>query len=582
MVRCCRVLLLLLSLLSAAHADTPEADTPEADTSEVRATRPRLVVVLAIDQFRADWLRRLHDEFVPARLADGKPGGFRFLLENGADFRDARYEHVPLYTGPGHASLLSGAPPAHTGIVSNYWWDNEEKALRYCVDDAGCRVVGVASGSKAQPMGPRRLMVSTLGDELEFATAGRSHTVSLAVKDRAAILMAGHAADVCSWFDTSGGGWISSTAYFPSGLLPDWLQKVNARNLPAAALGTEWTPLLPPEREKLYASTAVDLLQSLGSGKGPLGLTFPHKIGGFDAFRRSPFANDYLFRTAEEAIVGEDMGRDDVPDLLTLSLSSQDLCGHDFGPFSREMVDMTLRTDRQLAQFLGWLDEHVSLSRVTFVMTADHGVTDIPEGRVNGKGMSQPPRFLETGFAAPLQKALAARFGPDSWVAGNGDGAFVENFTYLNPAAVARAVASGKARNEGEVQQIAAEAMRALHLPALYDVYTRWDILHGAVPANGVGRALTAGCHPRRSGDLVFLTDPHGLSVDYVASHGMPFAHDEHVPLLLSGCGIRPGRWAQRVSPLDLAPTLSQLLNVEYPSGCDGRPLAPALLLTNP
>jgi predicted AlkP superfamily pyrophosphatase or phosphodiesterase len=577
------LLLLWFGILTTAFAQV-NANTAKA-IHEGR--RPRLVVVISIDQFRADYLRRLTDLYLPPTQG-GNVGGFRYLMTNGADFLDARYNHFPLYTAPGHAVILTGGYPYKTGIVSNNWWNRETNRDMYCVDDPRYKVVGAAPTSKATPMGPLNLRSSTVGDELKLATAGRAKVVTLSLKDRAAILMGGHTQDVCIWFDTEGGRWISSTAFSRDGRLPAWVESINTEGIPTKALGQDWKPVV--SAEMLAARSFAPALPPDANPSG-IGRTFPHRIGtertaaNYNGFTLTPYANAFVFETAKRAVAAEKLGQrtDGVTDILAINLSTNDYIGHAFGPYSPEAVDCAVQTDRQLSDFLNYLNRTVpgGLKSLVFAITADHGVSPIPEDVAARNIIGDSGRVTSRVIPDAIQKALAARFGEDVWIPKSADGTenggFIENFTYLNDAAIGRAIAAGKAKSRAEIEDAAVEAVRALNLPGIYDIYSRSRVLSGALPPSVMSRHFGHGVHPKLTGDLIYIVDPMHLASSAPTTHGTPYTYDTHVPLLLCGFGITPGTFADPVSPADLAPTLCALLGIEFPSACDGLILRQAL-----
>lgn len=559
--------------------------TGEAAKAVHDGRRPKLVVVISIDQFRADYLRRLADLYLPAEQG-GKVGGFRYLMTAGSDFLDARYQHFPLYTGPGHAVILSGSHPYKNGIVGNDWWDRARKQVVYCVDDPAQKTVGAVPGGDADrhPMGPANMRTTTVGDELKLATAGRARVVTLSFKDRAAILLGGHTQDVCLWYDADGGRWVSSTAYCKDGKLPAWVDALNAEAIPDRSLGKAWTPVVGADA---LASHSFRTTLPPNANPGGIGAAFPHTVPAqkgrtaYGAFTYTPFGNAFIFESARRAVVAEKLGQRDTPDVLAFNLATNDYVGHGFGPYSPESVDLAVQTDRQLSDFLNFLKETVpgGLKNVVVALTADHGVAPVPEDlapRNLPGGRYQPRQIPEA-----VQKALAARFGEDTWISTSADGkqngGFVENFVYLSDEAISRALAGAKARSRAEIEQAAADAVTALNLPGVYAVFTRSQVLNRALPDNDLGVHLANGIHPRLTGDLVVINEPEYLAGGGGTSHGTAFAYDTHVPLVLCGFGIAPGAWADPVTPADLAPTLCTLLGIEFPSGCDGRILKPAL-----
>jgi predicted AlkP superfamily pyrophosphatase or phosphodiesterase len=534
---------------------------------------PRLVVVLSIDQFRGDYLTRFADLFLPAATA-GKVGGFRYLMERGAYFTDAHHDHYPLFTGPGHAVQLTGALPYKSGIVGNGWYDRELGRRRYCVEDEASPLVGTApaaaGGAVRTGISPATLRVTTVGDELKMATGGRAKVWGLAIKDRAAVLMAGRLADGALWFDDESGAWISSRFYRPDGTLPAWAAAWNAQHRVDAYFGKEWTLSVP--------RSALDRLWTPGSrwatDPSALGTGFPHLVNGggtrpgkdfYSAFATTPFGNDYVLDTVRELIGREGLGRGAVPDVLAINLSSNDYIGHAFGPDSPEVLDVSVRTDRQLAGFFAFLDRAVpgGLGSVLLVVTADHGVAPVPGAAREGK--LPAGAFDEAKVEAAAEQALAAAFGPGKWVT-----ALVESNLYLDLAAL----------DAHQVQHAAAEETAAAaiaRLPGIYAAYGRARILEGRLPPTDVALRVARSFHPKVSGDVVLVSEPFWVPGKLSGTtHGSPYAYDTQVPLLLAGPGVRPGRYAGRVSTLDLAPTLADLLGVLQPAGSEGRVLAEA------
>ena len=570
---------------------------------------PRLVVVISIDQFRGDYLTRFADLWLPAvgvtgepgQAMPGKVGGFRYLMERGAYFTDARHDHYPLFTGPGHAVLLTGAPPYKSGIVGNSWFDRELGRRRYCVADDASPLVGtgvtagaaapggapgtpsghgVAAAGAAAPamtagpvrtgVSPATLRVSTVGDELKMATGGRARVWGLALKDRAAVLMAGRLADGALWFDDESGAWISSRFYRPDGTLPPWVAAWNAQRHADAWFGKEWTLSVP--------AAALARVWTPGSrwaaNPSGLGAGFPHRVDGggarpgkdfYNAFVTTPFGNDFTLEMARELVRREGLGQGEVPDLLAINLSSNDYVGHAYGPDSPEVLDTAVRTDRQLAGFFDFLDQAVQggLGGVLLVVTADHGVAPVPGAAREAK--LPAGAFDEQAVAAAAERALQAAYGPGKWVT-----ALVEANLYLDLAAL----------DAHQVPHAAAEDLAAAavgRLPGIYAAYGRTRILEGRLPRTDVGDRIERSFHPKLSGDVVLVSDPFWVPGTLSGTtHGSPYAYDTQVPLLLAGPGIRPGRNAARVSTLDLAPTLADLLGVLPPAGSEGRVLAEA------
>ena len=570
-----------LLTLSSAHGQT------KSDFAErVRTNRkPRLTVVISIDQFREDYLRRLQDLFLSAKTKEGV-GGFNYLLENGSSFLNAQYRHIPTATGPGHAVILTGGYPATTGIVGNIWWNPVTHKPVYCVDDDTVKVVGMKEGSKATPMGAKNLRSTTVGDELKLATNGRSKVVTLALKDRAAVLLGGHTQDVSIWYDDWVGRWISSTAYAKNGTLPAWVEEVNALQIPASALGKTWTVSLSSEALKRT------ILPKIKPAHNPynLGLAFPHTIGmektraNFRAFTLTPYANRFVFETAKRAVTGEKLGQGASPDLLAMNLSTNDYVGHAYGPLSPEATDVAVETDRDLSGFLNFLNKAIpgGLKEVLIVITADHGVLPIVED-LQERNISAGHIPMDN-IESAARTALTSRYGEYGWLTkdaqGKKNGIFEEPYLTLNPDAVAAALKDGKALTRTEIEETAANAIASL--PNIYACFTRSQIAKGMMPPTLLSEKVANSFHQKVSGDVLVVAEP-GFYPDpmtpgpYSAEHGSPWAYDSHVPIIFCGPGINRGVWTEMVSPADIAPTLSLILGIEFPTGCVGKVLSSAL-----
>jgi hypothetical protein len=411
-----------------------------------------------------------------------------------------------------------------------------------------------------------------------MATGGRAKVWGLAFKDRAAVLMAGHLPNGALWFDSATGGWISSRFYYTftgETELPQWVVDWNRAKKVDAYFGKTWDLSVPPKAlERLWSAS-----NDFANPKNGLGKSFPHPVDGglqqpgmafYEAFTNTPYGNEYVLATAEELIRREGLGKDEIPDLLAINLSSNDYIGHAFGPDSPEVLDVSVQTDRQLSGFFRFLGKTVpgGLQNVTLVVTADHGVSPMAEEMAE-QGFVTAGGYSEKALQDAVKAALDAAIGPGDWVK-----SLAEFNLYLNLDTIKQ-----KGADPARAEEIAAEALR--HQPGIYAAYTRGQILQGRVPGTDIGHRVVLGFHPKVSGDVVIVLDPYAVpgsgSVVKGTTHGTTYAYDTSVPLLLAGAGIKPGRYTQRVSTLDIAPTLSQLLGVLQPSGCEGHVLSPAL-----
>jgi predicted AlkP superfamily pyrophosphatase or phosphodiesterase len=525
-----------------------------ATTNPLKAVpRPKFVVVISIDQYRADYLERFADNYLPP-VAGGKVGGFRYLTERGANFYDAHYTHVPTATGPGHATILSGSVPALHGIVENEWFDRATNKTTYCVSDPTVQTVG---GSSA-PMSPRNLLTTTVGDELKQASAGKSKVCGISFKDRAAILLAGHAADTVLWFDTGNGAWVTSSFYTRT--LPDWVQKWNAQERPTKELSQTWTPLLP---DSAYANSRP---APFAKAESPV---FSHPLAGrnFGNWTRSGQGQTYVFDAAKAMIENEHLGEGPATDLFVMNLATNDYVGHAFGPNSPEVEDIAVRTDRLLSDLFNFLDHKIQggLKNVTIVVTADHGVVPIPEEAAKVYRLNAP-RVFDTNVKEAVQKALAAQYGEGDWVS-----AISMPHLYLN-----RKLIAEKGLNLAQVQTAAARA--AAGVEGIFSAFAASQIEGGRLPEWPWAQRVLNGFYPARAGDIVIQERPGAyVGLGNGTGHESPWAYDTHVPLLLSGFGVKPGKFGRTVGIPDIASTLCRILGVEQPTGNVGSPLYEAL-----
>jgi predicted AlkP superfamily pyrophosphatase or phosphodiesterase len=547
-------------ILLAAVSALPAAGAAQ---SRVGNAPPKLVVLISVDQFRGDYANRFTPYLLPAK-SGRKLGGFRFLTETGAWYMDAHHNHLPTATGPGHATLMTGSEPALNGIVGNGWFDRKAGRGRYVTDDSQVESVGGAGGK----MSPRPLLVTTVGDELKMATNGRSKVVGVAFKDRASILMAGHAADTVIWFDQSTGNWVTSSWYAPSGKLPAWVEDLNKSRAVDKAFGTRWEPMLAADAYGVSRRSPSEKPSDNGKVfSWPLGAPGGKPDRGyFSGLITSHFGNEFVFDTVKKAVDAEKLGQRDVSDILVVNLSTNDYVGHRFGPNSPEVMDITIRTDRLLSDFFNYLDGKIGMDNVTVVLTGDHGVLPIPEE--SAEVYKNPTARIPETLSKTINAALVEKFGAGHWVLGTG--LYEQNF-YIN-----RETAKAKNVSMEEVEKVAAEA--ATKQEGVYAAFTRTQILKGQLPAWAWMTRLTNGFHPVLGGDLMIVEAPGVLwGTGTGTSHGSAFDYDSHVPIIIRGRNVKAGRYTRRVATADIASTLSLLLGTEFPSGNLGTPLREAL-----
>ena len=525
------------------------------------ATAPKLVLLISIDQFRADYVDRFTDHYLPPKTGD-RLGGFRWLEQTGVRFTDAHHHHVPTATGPGHSVLMTGSIPAVNGIVGNEWFDRVAGKAHYVTSDDSVQTVGGTS----LPQSPRPLKVTTVGDELKMATGGRSKVVGIAFKDRASILMAGHAADAVVWFDGGTGNWVTSTFYAPDKRLPAWAQAIDDAKGSQKALGARWTPSLPAEA---YANARRAPFEKAPASGG----LFDHPLGGtanaayFKNLTTSAQGQEFLFDTVERAVDAEGLGTHKTPDVLVVNLSTNDYVGHAWGPNSPEVMDISVVTDRLLGRLFTKLNKTVpgGIDNVAIVVTADHGVAPIPE---EAQGYRIESARVTTSVARAIDAALDAKYGPADWVMG--DAVFEQN-VYLNRAEIAE-----RTLRPEQVEMVALDA--ALKVPGMFAGFTRTQLMDGRLPSWPWVEYAVNGFHPTLGGDLMVFEAPNAyLGAGTGTGHGSVWSYDHHVPILTRWRGQRPQTVARRVYTQDIASTLSLLLGIEYPSGNVGSPLVEAL-----
>jgi predicted AlkP superfamily pyrophosphatase or phosphodiesterase len=529
---------------------------PAAGQSPAPGARPRLVVAIAVDQLRADYMDRFRPFF-------GR-GGFNLFLQRGARFATARYEHATTSTCPGHAVMLTGSYGSVNGIIANDWYDAGAGKAVYCAADTTVRLIGADLEGRS----PRNLKNGTVGDLLKISTGGRSRVVTVSAKDRSAIMMGGHLADAAYWMEDT--LFVTSTYYRQD--LPQWARDFNAAGRITSYFGKKWERLLPAAA---YAMVGPDDVPSEADEAGT-GRTFPHPIAGgpslgeefVEAFDLSPFSNDVLADFATRAVEAEGLGRDTVPDLLAISFSANDRIGHAYGPDSHEVMDVTVRLDRTLARLFAFLDRTVGLANVVMVLTADHGVAPLPEVFASLHPGASARRVHPAVVDTAVNAALTARYGPapsPGWIAYHD-----QPHLYLNPAALrAKRVAVE------EAERVAQAALRSI--PGVNEALTSAEL--GIGRARGVRTAEVLSFYPGRSGNIYYQMDPYVLVDDEPTGtgHGTPWAYDQQVPVLFYGRWIVPGLRRTPATVADVAPTLAALLGLTAPGGSQGSVLAEVL-----
>jgi len=522
-------LLLVLSCLAAIVFQ------PRPSAASAYNGRPKLIVIIVIDQFRGDYLERYHDEFGDS--------GFRFLTDHGAYFPNCNYNYANTRTAPGHATLFTGAYTAGHGIVANEWWDPVKKHRVTSVEDDTTKLVGVSSDKPGAS--PHNLMADTLGDEIKLATQGKSRVFAVSLKDRASVLPGGFAADGAYWIDPQSGQWITSTYYRDQ--LPRWVQDFNTSRPPKY-----WDRDWKDAQGALLASTAHR------KDKNGNDAAFYEVIGS------TTFGNEYEFDFAKELVVYENVGRGPATDLLSISLSPNDILGHQVGPDSPEMHQMALDLDKELADFINFLGHQIGLADVWIALSADHGVSSLPD---QVKKLHIPAANLGIGkFEGQINAALAAKFSP-------GHPATYVKLDY--PMAWLDEDAFGAAHvRERDAENAVGEQLKQV---GLRDYYTKSQLAAGEVPNTALGRGYLNSYSPEGSWYVMGVPDIYTVGGASGTDHASPYNYDTHVPLAIYGIPFQPGVYRTSVEPIDLAATFASLLGINAPTHSVGRVLTEAL-----
>ena len=523
--------------------------------SQTAPTQPRLVLVLAIDQMRFDYLTRFDALY---------KGGLRMLLDRGAVFTNANYRHAATETGPGYSVILTGRHPSHSGIVANDWYDAYLHKSVNVIEDPVQKPLGGAGRSAS----PANALGFTVGDLLKSSNP-ESKVVAVSLKDRSAILMGGRRADGAYWYETAGGNFITSTYYMSEA--PSWLVAWNERRLADQYAGKMWTRLLADAAlYERYAGT--DAVEGEWDRKDTV---FPHAIRGtppavsfYDYVRRTPFSDDLTLDVALEALKAHHIGDDAVTDVFAIGFAATDVVGHTYGPDSHETLDQMLRLDLVLGRLFAEIEARVGLANTLVVLTSDHGVTPLIEN-LQAKGLDAQ-RALPVTLTNAVKQAFEKRFP--------GIDGLVEDFSapdfYLNEGLIRE-----RKLNREEVEKTAIAALLGTGLVAR--VYTH-DDLRSARPPSDADPLLTLfknGFFEPRSPHLTVLLRQHVYLSSLVGGtgHGTAYDDDRHVPIVFMGPRIKPGFYPEPCGPEDIAPTLALILGLQLQREHDSRLLVEML-----
>ena len=517
---------------------------------KTETTKPKLVIGIVIDQMRYDYLTRYADRY--------EEDGFNRLLKNGFSLKNAHYNFIPTYTAVGHASIFTGTTPSNHGIISNNWYDKFLKKSIYCVDDSNYKTVG-NSGNYGQKS-PHRLHTTTVADQLNLAQNKRGKTIGISIKDRSAILPIGHSANAAYWYDGDDyNTWVTSTFYMNE--LPKWVKDFNANNKADNYLNEPWETLYDI---KTYTNSLVD--DSIFEGKiiGQEKPIFPKdlknlrsKNDNYSLIKEVPAGNTFTADFAKAAIIGENLGKSDFIDFLTVSFSSTDYIGHKYGVAAIETEDTYLRLDKDLASFFQFLDTQVGKDNYTLFLTADHAAVHVPAYL---QSLKIPAHYIDTKKFKNFILEITKKYFNSVELIEN-----ISNYQiFLDKEKI-----ESLGLNKNDVADKLAEEV--LNYETIYKAVTA-KTLQNTNFTSGVLNSLQNGYNQKFSGDVLMIPYPSTLARGRKGtSHGSGYSYDTHVPLIFYGNGIKQGSSSKKYEIIDIAPTISNLLQIEFPNGTTGK-----------
>ncbi|MBT8252816.1 MAG: alkaline phosphatase family protein [Flavobacteriaceae bacterium] len=541
--------LAFISWSCAAQGNSEMNVKPEVNLEQFQ--RPKLVVGIIVDQMRYDYLTRFHSKY--------GSGGFMRLIDGGFNCKNTHFNYVPTYTGPGHSSVYTGTTPRNHGIISNSWFDKIEKEFVYCAGDDS--VISVGTPTAAGKMSPHRMISSTFSDENRLFTQMRGKTIGISIKDRGAVLPAGHTANAAYWYTgKTEGNWITSSYYMD--VLPQWVQDFNASDAVEYYL-KPWNTLRDIQS---YTESGDDLNEFEGGFYGKETAVFPYDLvklapqnGNLDILRSTPYGNSLVTDFAIAALKNEKLGTDQYTDILAISYSSTDYIGHNFGVNSKEVQDTYLRLDLEVERLLKYLDKEVGQGNFTVFLTSDHGAVDVPNylRSVNIPSGYIDGLLVKSKFSEYLESTFRSK-------------EIVENVSnnqvFLNKAELERL----KLNKDEVCSAIIDEIISYDHIDKAYSART----IHNGSFTSGIEALLHKGFNQKRSGDILIVNKPAHIQYSQTGStHGTGLNYDTHVPLLFYGQGIKKGQSLEYVPITSIAPTISALLKMSYPNAATGQPL---------
>ena len=518
--------------------------------------RPKLVVGIVVDQMRYDYLTRFYNKY--------GDGGFKRLMNDGFNCENAHFNYIPTYTAVGHASIYTGTTSSTHGIISNNWYDKFLKKSIYCVDDFNYTAVGTEK--KGEQKSPNRMLTTTITDELRLAQNMNGKTISIGIKDRSAVLPGGHTSNGSYWFiGKNEGKFITSSYYMDS--LPKWVNDFNSSGWAKKYVEQKWETLYPINT---YTESIADDNEFEEAFKGEDSPTFPHDLpnlrnrnNNFDLIKSTPFGNSIVAEFAKKAIKNENLGKGEYTDFLAISFSSPDYIGHQFGVDSKEVEDTYLRLDLVLEDFLNYLDKNVGTDNYTLFLTADHAAVQVPSYL---NTLKIPAGYIDQDdFRKFIIEISKKHFN---------SGKLIENISnfqvFMNKDKI-----SELHLDPNEIAQVLVDEI--INYEGVHKVVTA-KTLQNTVFTKGILRNLQNGYNQKLSGDVLIVPNPATIVNSKTGSqHGSGFSYDTHVPMMFYGKGINNGSSNTFIPIVDIAPTIANLLQIEFPNGTTGKIIEKAL-----
>ena len=550
------VLGILLS--QCVSVKTTKHETPTNTTTEVAHVKhknPKLFVGIVVDQMRYDYLVKFYNHY--------GEGGFKRLIKEGYNLKNVHFNYIPTYTAVGHASVFTGTTPTNHGIISNNWYDKYLKKSIYCVDDDNYKTVGAEYGGQKSP---HRMVTTTLTDQLKLAQNMRGKTIGISIKDRSAILPAGHTADAAYWFlGGNEGKFVTSTFYLDN--LPQWVENFNSNGKANNYLNTTWNTFYDIST---YKETLPDNNPYEGIFNGKTTPTFPYNLAelrkdnnNYDLLKTIPAGNTITTDFAIAAIEGENLGKSIFTDFLAISYSSTDYVGHKFGVNAKELQDTYIRMDLEIERLLNYLDENIGKENYALFLTADHAAVQVPAYL---EKLKIPAGYIDfNAFKLKLNTFLKETYNSSNLIED------ISNYQiFLNYNEVKKLNLDANSIAEKIVNEI-------INYTPVYKAVTAKTLQNNSF-TSGILQTLQNGYNQKLSGDVLFVPYPSTISYGRTGStHGSGYSYDTHVPLLFYGKGFKKGSTNKYYPITDIASTVARYLEVENPNGNTGKPILEVL-----